>query len=136
MRLGLKLGHSLIAPFLNFCSIFIPAHLIDRTNFGLKVLCVVWCPYPSIGILSWLQEVHVSGPISPVAKSLIWDHPYRFLGVSLVFNFWLIPELHPTDFSSLFQLFFPQCSPHLISPVCLHSPYLSEYVIREKKNQN
>lgn len=66
----LKLGHSLIGHSLNLCSIFIPAYLVGSTNFGLKVLWLGWFPYPIIGSLSWLEEVAISGSISPVARSL------------------------------------------------------------------
>jgi hypothetical protein len=38
----------------------IPAFLVDRINFGLKVLWVGWFPYHSIGTPAWLEEVPVS----------------------------------------------------------------------------
>ncbi|KRY63611.1 hypothetical protein T4D_14450 [Trichinella pseudospiralis] len=34
--MGLKLGQSLVGHSLSLCSIFVPAHLVGRTNFGLK----------------------------------------------------------------------------------------------------
>ena len=40
------------------------AFLIDRTNFGSKVLWMGWCPYLSTGGPAWLQEVASSGSIS------------------------------------------------------------------------
>jgi hypothetical protein len=36
--MGLKLWQSLVGGALNLCSIFIPVHLVSRTNFGLKVM--------------------------------------------------------------------------------------------------
>jgi hypothetical protein len=32
-------------------AIFLPDFLIDKTNFGSKVLAVGWCPYLSTGVL-------------------------------------------------------------------------------------
>ena len=36
--MGFKLGQSLVVHPLNLCSIFVPALLVGRTDFGLKVL--------------------------------------------------------------------------------------------------
>lgn len=35
---GPRLGQALVGQSLSFCSIFISAHLVDRVNFGSKVL--------------------------------------------------------------------------------------------------
>jgi hypothetical protein len=44
----------------------VPAFLVDRINFGLKVLWVGWCLYCSTGIPAWLQEVAYLGLIPPM----------------------------------------------------------------------
>jgi hypothetical protein len=41
----------------SLCSIFMPAYLVGRTNLGLKVLWVGWCPSPSTGSPAWIQEI-------------------------------------------------------------------------------
>jgi hypothetical protein len=51
---------------LNFCSIFIPVSLVGRKNCVSKVLWLSWCLHPSTGCLEWLQEVAVSGSVSPL----------------------------------------------------------------------
>ncbi|EDL00034.1 mCG141415 [Mus musculus] len=44
----------------------IPAFIVDRINFGLKVLWVGWCSYCPTVVPAWLQELASSGSISPV----------------------------------------------------------------------
>jgi hypothetical protein len=39
-EMGLEVGQSLVGHSLNLCSIFIPVHLVGRTNFGLQILWV------------------------------------------------------------------------------------------------
>ena len=62
--MGLKLDQLLIGWSLSLCSLLVPAFLVGRTNFGLKVLCANCCLYPSTGGSAWLQEVATSGPTS------------------------------------------------------------------------
>jgi hypothetical protein len=64
--MGLNLGHSLVTHSLILCSIFIPEHLLGRKHFGLKVLRVGCCPYPSSRSPAWLQEVANAGSIYPL----------------------------------------------------------------------
>jgi hypothetical protein len=49
----------------------VPAFLVDRINFGLKVLWVGWSPFSFTGVPSWLQEVVSSGSISPMYSSFL-----------------------------------------------------------------
>jgi hypothetical protein len=55
----------------------VPAFLVDRINFGLKVLWVCCCPYRSTVAPAWLQEVASSASISLIlwvtAKVTILD---------------------------------------------------------------
>jgi hypothetical protein len=44
--IGLKLGQSLLGHALTLYTIFIPAHPVDRTNFGLKIC--EWLMSPSL----------------------------------------------------------------------------------------
>ena len=53
--MSLKLGLSLVVHFLNFCSNFISAHLVDRTNIKSKVFWVDWFPLPSTLSPAWWQ---------------------------------------------------------------------------------
>jgi hypothetical protein len=61
--MGLKLGQLLVGHSLSLCSIPVSAFLVDRINFGLKVLWVGWYIYSSIGVPAWLQEMASSGSI-------------------------------------------------------------------------
>lgn len=79
---SLFVGHSL-----NFCFIFIPDHIVSKTNYGLKVLWLGWFHHLSIVCLAWLQEVAISGSSSSISRSLSLGYPHRFLGVSLVLGF-------------------------------------------------
>jgi hypothetical protein len=60
--MGFKLGQPLVGHSLKFCSIYIPAHLVGRINFGLKVLWVGWSPPPSTGSLRSDQPLQSSCP--------------------------------------------------------------------------
>jgi hypothetical protein len=44
-----KSDQSLVGHSFNLCSIFVPAFLLDRSNFGSKMLKMGWCPHPSTG---------------------------------------------------------------------------------------
>ena len=44
-----KFGQSLTGHLFSLCSIFVDAFLLDRNNFGLKILRVDLRPYPSMG---------------------------------------------------------------------------------------
>jgi hypothetical protein len=48
------MGLILVSHFLHFFSIFVPAFLVDRKQFGSKVVWVGWCSYPSTGVPAWL----------------------------------------------------------------------------------
>jgi hypothetical protein len=45
---------SLVDRFLDLCSIFIPAHLVGKANFGSRVLWLAWCSPPPSGNPDWL----------------------------------------------------------------------------------
>ena len=58
-------GYWLVIPFISAPSP-IPAFLVDRIHFGLKILWVGWCLYCSTGVSAWLQEVAPSDFIFPM----------------------------------------------------------------------
>lgn len=58
---GSHFGAVIGCSFPHLFSVFVPAHLIGRTHFGLKVLLVGCCPCPSSQSPAWLQEVSTSG---------------------------------------------------------------------------
>ena len=81
-------GYWLVIPSVS-ASYPVPAFLVDRIKFGLKVLWVGWCPYSSPGVPAWLQEVASSGSISPMlwvtAKVILidsWAPPLSHVFVS------------------------------------------------------
>jgi hypothetical protein len=47
--MDLKLGWLLVSHSLSLCSIFVPVFLLNRTNFGLKVLLMGWYLHPYTG---------------------------------------------------------------------------------------
>jgi hypothetical protein len=55
--------------FLHLCSIFIPAYLVGKTNFGLKVFWVDWCHLTTSGSPAWLQEGATSVSISSSGRN-------------------------------------------------------------------
>ena len=114
---GLKISRLFVGHSLNFCSIFISAHLMGRTNCGSNVLWVGWCLHAFIGSFSWLQEIAISGSISPTTRILTSVHLHRFLGVSIVLGFHVIQEMPHQHHQSQFSL--PLSSPHLIPLVPL-----------------
>ena len=61
-----QVGLVICWPFLQTLLYLCPCIHLDRTYFGWKVLWVGWCPYPSSGDPTWLQEVASSGSISPL----------------------------------------------------------------------
>ena len=62
--MSVKLGLLLVGHSLSLCSIFVSAFLVDRTNFGLKVLWLCWCLYSSTWGSAWLQWVASSESVS------------------------------------------------------------------------
>ena len=120
---GLKISRLFVGHSLNFCSIFISAHLMGRTNCGSNVLWVGWCLHAFIGSFSWLQEIAISGSISPTTRILTSVHLHRFLGVSIVLGFHVIQEMPHQHHQSQFSL--PLSSPHLIPPVPPRPPLLA-----------
>ena len=68
-RMGLNLGQLSVDNTLNLCfkSVLV---LIERTHFGLKVLWVGYCPYPSTESSAGLEEIATSGSISSIAEGL------------------------------------------------------------------
>jgi hypothetical protein len=64
--MGLKLGsYCLSIPSVSTPS-FLPAFLVDRINFVMKVLWVGWCLCCSTGVAAWLKEMAILGSISPM----------------------------------------------------------------------
>lgn len=88
-------------------ALFIPVQLLGRKKLWIRFFWLGWCPHSSTGNLSWLQEVAISGSISPIARSRSWDQPHRFLGVSTVLGFQLLPEM-------LLPLRIPVFSPFIL----------------------
>lgn len=101
--MGLKISWSFVGQSLSLCSIFIPAHLVGRTNLLLKVLWVVWCHRPSTGSPNRLQEVIPSGSTYLAIRSLSQSHSHRLPGAYLVLGLPFVPEMPPINFQSLFQ---------------------------------
>jgi hypothetical protein len=63
--------------------LFVSAHLLGRTHFGLKILWVGWYPYLSTQSNSWLQELVNSGPISSTVRNLSYTFLHRPPGASV-----------------------------------------------------
>lgn len=63
---GSQVGPVIDGHFFHFYSIFVPAFLLDRTNFELNFFWEGWCPYPSTRSPAWLQEVASSGCMPPL----------------------------------------------------------------------
>ena len=118
--ISIKLGQLLWGHFLSLCCIFVPAFLVNRTNFGSKVLWVGWHPYHSTLGTAWLQKVTISESISPFLGISAKAPPHhRFLG-SLT---------HPRSLTS---------SPYGTHPcqlmISIHSPYpLALFPVSPKK---
>jgi hypothetical protein len=62
----LKLGQLLVGYSLSICSIFVPAFLVDRTNFGSKVLLGVGVSIALMGFLLGYRRFLLSGSTSPL----------------------------------------------------------------------
>lgn len=120
-----SLGHSH-----NSCATFPPARLVDRTNCRSQVLWLGWCLHLSTESLVCLWKMTGSGSIFPIARSLVRFHPNRFLGVSIVLNFQLNPEV-PQGSISLSQYSFPPSFSHLILPLSIPTPQRIQFL---KKN--
>ena len=142
--MGFKLDQLLVGLSFGLCSI--PAFLLDRTNFGWKVLWVGYHPYPSTGSSAWLQEVASSGSMSLLRQAKLfsidsWElSQSRSLGLpndsllpttpgSCRFPFILLAHwisllsLPTLDPASLFPTSLPQLPPRQFpSSLCLLSP--------------
>ena len=59
--MSLKLGQSLVAHSFSLCFIFLPALLVDRTNFGSKICGWVGAPIS----LLWTPPYHRNHPQVP-----------------------------------------------------------------------
>jgi hypothetical protein len=59
--MGLKLRWLIVDCSLTLFSIFVLSFFVDRTHFESKGLWLGGCPYPSTGVLAWLEEVAYSG---------------------------------------------------------------------------
>lgn len=82
------------------------------TNSGSKPLWLSWCPSPSTGTLTWLQDMAGACSMSPTAKSLSQSHPHRFLVLPLS----LVSNLSQRCLSALHDSPGSQCcSPHISS---------------------
>lgn len=90
-----EFDQSLVGHSLTLCSIFNLAILIGRTYFGVKFLCMGWCPHSFTGCTAWLPEMVTLSFISPTALSHIESHPHRLLGASPIQGLWHIPEMLP-----------------------------------------
>ena len=89
-----------------------PAFLVHRINFELKVLWVGWYLYCSTGVPAWLQQVASSGSISQCCESQL-KSPYWLLGASFIPGLCLSLEMFPTssplsvaDFHSFIEQLF------------------------------
>jgi hypothetical protein len=93
---GFQVGWLLVSHSLSLCSIFVPAFLSDRTNFGLKVCRRVGSLISPLGGPVWLLKVVMS--VSPLMDILtkvthidFWGPPSpRSLGIPRP------PPLNPT----------------------------------------
>ena len=142
----LKLCQLLVGHFLSLCSILVSLFLVDRMNFGLKVLWMGLCPYPSTGEgLAWQQEdtlasiaqlLSMSAKITPIdfgesppsqvsgTSQRCPQYPSSHL--SCRFPFILLPFCPCLLFLSMPNLEFPHIhSPSAIptSSLCLSASY-------------
>ena len=99
---------------LSIYSIFIPEHLIGRTNFRLKLLWIGLCTYPSTWIPASRQEVDTC--IFPTARDLRKIHPHSFFHSPL-----LSLHLIPVPFHSSFLL-PPSSLPPIQHPLLYYLP--------------
>jgi hypothetical protein len=80
------------------CSV--PAFLVDRINFGLKVLCVSWCPYNATGFLPGFRRWPLQVPYHQCCESQLRSPP-------------LIPRYFPYSWSPSHHGY----DPHLLTPI-------------------
>jgi hypothetical protein len=64
--MGLKLSQSLVSYSFRLCSIFVPVHLVYKTQFWLKVLWMVGHPYPSTSVLPGQRRWPLQDPYPPL----------------------------------------------------------------------
>jgi hypothetical protein len=76
--MGLNLGQSPVNHHLSFCSIFVPAHLVGRTHFGVCGWVAVLMY--SLGVLPGYRQWPLQDPYSPllevsarVVPKTFWD---------------------------------------------------------------
>jgi hypothetical protein len=117
--MGLKLGHLLVVHSFSLCSIFVPIFLLDRTNFGSKVLWVGWCPYPPLGVLPGYRRWPLQVPChhcwsswlrSPTLNFGSLPHP-RYLGLPKDFT---LPTAPAAAYLYSFSWSLSSLSQHLI----------------------
>ena len=82
------------------CSV--PAFLVDRINFGLKVLCVSWCPYNATGFLPGFRRWPLQVPYPQCCESQLRSPP-------------LILQLLPSPRSLSLSGDVPASSPPLVA---------------------
>ena len=104
MVLAYRMGHWFTFPSVSGPSPVL-AYLVDRVNFGSTILGVGWCPYCSIGIFAWLQEMASLGSIFPVLWGIAKVTPIYF---------WVPPQPR--------SLAHPQDTPHLPTPASYRFP--------------
>ena len=126
---SLKLGPLLVGHSLSLCAIPSP----DRTNLGLKVLWVGWCPCCCVGLTTQLQEVASSGSRSSMlfitAKATPIDSWMPFLSqVSILSYRCHSPLPHPHQLQMYIPFHFHAHLSHLSCPsphLTLKFPFLS-----------
>jgi hypothetical protein len=101
-----------------------PAFLVDRINFVLKVLWVGWCLYLSTMVPEWLKEVAFSGSIFPMLrvtdKVTPIDSWVPFLSQVSVSSWRCAPPSKPRSVAYFYSFSWPSChlfycpSPHMI----------------------
>ena len=110
--MDLQLCQSVVGHFNNFCAIFTPAHLVDRTNCRTKGFVTVFVSQ-SLHQKSWLVRgddqfrLHI-----PHCQESQLVSPSQIPGISIALGFQLVPQM-PPDFS-FYQYFISPSSPHLI----------------------
>ena len=102
---GFVVGHSH-----NLCVTLLSAHPIGMTDYRSKAIWLDWYPNPS------------TGSLASNAKSLSWNHSYRYLGDSLAPVISLTPKCLP--FLVVFQ-YSPPSLPNMIAHILIPSSSLS-----------
>ena len=82
--MSFELGWLLVGHFFSLCSV--PTSILDKANFGSKVLWVGWYPYASTEGPPWKQKVASSGSMSPLLGILAkvicidsWEPPISYV---------------------------------------------------------